>query len=57
MSLWEVDDNATNELMTKFYKCLAEGMDRHDALHSAQNHVKVTCGTDPELWAGFILLD
>ena len=57
MSLWEVDDNATNELMTMFYKCLAEGMDRHDALHSAQNHVKVTCGTDPELWAGFILLD
>lgn len=57
MSLWEVDDHATNELMTRFYMCLAEGMDRHTALHNAQNHVKATCGTDPELWAGFILLD
>ena len=57
MSLWEVDDRATNELMTKFYSCLASGMDKHTALHHAQDHVKATCGPDPKLWAGFILLD
>lgn len=57
MSLWEVDDQATNELMTHFYLCLAKGMDKHSALHDAQNHVRTTCGSDPSLWAGFILLD
>ena len=57
MSLWEVDDNATNELMTRFYSGLASGLDKHDALHKAQDHVMQTCGPDPSLWAGFILLD
>lgn len=57
MSLWEVDDNATNELMTRFYSGLASGLDKHDALHEAQSHVMQTCGPDPSLWAGFILLD
>ena len=57
MSLWEVDDNATNELMTRFYSGLASGLDKHEALHEAQNHVMQTCGQDPSLWAGFILLD
>lgn len=57
MSLWEVDDNATNELMTRFYSGLASGLDKHDALHEAQDHVMQTCGPDPSLWAGFILLD
>ena len=57
MSLWEVDDNATNELMTRFYSGLASGLDKHEALHEAQNHVMQTCGPDPSLWAGFILLD
>lgn len=57
MSLWEVDDNATSELMTQFYSCLSKGMEKHKALKEAQNHVKQTCGQDPALWAGFILLD
>lgn len=57
MSLWEVDDNATNELMTRFYSGLASGLDKHEALHQAQDHVMQTCGPDPSLWAGFILLD
>ena len=57
MSLWEVDDRATNELMTRFYSNLAAGQDKHSALHNAQNHVKQVCGPDPALWAGFILLD
>lgn len=57
MSLWEVDDRATNELMTRFYSNLASGQDKHSALRNAQNHVKEVCGPDPSLWAGFILLD
>ena len=57
MSLWEVDDNATDMLMTNFYSYLANGKDKHQALHLAQKNVKEKCGEDPHLWAGFILLD
>ena len=57
MSLWEVEDEATNQLMTTFYSYLATGADKHQALRQAQSHVKENCGEDPHLWAGFILLD
>ncbi|MBR6979016.1 MAG: CHAT domain-containing protein, partial [Prevotella sp.] len=64
MSLWKVDDNATQMMMTQFYKNLCDGMDKHEALHTAQKHLreyKDEKGENkynyPHYWAGFIILD
>lgn len=58
MSLWEVDDDATQLLMTEFYRNYVNGMTKMDALLNAQKVVRVTPGfEDPEYWAAFILLD
>ena len=60
MSLWEVDDEATRLLMTSFYKELAKGRSKSDALKAAQKAVKNYKEKDfssPYYWAAFILLD
>ncbi len=58
MSLWKVDDDATQLLMTSFYKNLLSGASKSVALKQAQERVRQTKGfEDPEYWAGFILLD
>ena len=60
MSLWEVDDEATSLLMTSFYKELAKGKSKSEALKAAQKAVKNHKGKDfssPFYWASFILLD
>jgi CHAT domain-containing protein len=58
MSLWEVDDEATQLLMTEFYRNYVNGMSKMDSLHNAQKKVQETPGfSDPEYWAAFILLD
>ena len=40
MSLWKVDDRATRLLMTRFYKYLLEGVDKHEALQRAQTELR-----------------
>lgn len=40
MSLWKVDDNATQMLMTHFYANLMNGMSRYEALCAAQRAVR-----------------
>lgn len=55
MSLWQVSDNATRDLMTQFYKALQAGGGRSEALRQVQ--LKML--KDPELghpyyWASFI---
>lgn len=58
MSLWKVDDDATQLLMTSFYKNYINGMSKRKALLAAQKLVKNTPGfEDPYNWAAFILLD
>ena len=60
MSLWEVDDEATSLLMTSFYKELAKGKSKSEALKAAQKTVRSHKGRDfssPFYWASFILLD
>lgn len=58
MSLWDVDDEATQILMTEFYKNYLGGMSKQEALNTAQKVLRETPGfEDPYYWAAFILLD
>ena len=58
MSLWDVDDQATQILMTEFYRNYVAGKSKAEALQIAQKRVKDTPGyDDPMYWAAFILLD
>lgn len=58
MSLWEVDDDATQILMTEFYSNYFQGKTKRQSLLAAQKKVCETPGfEDPEYWAAFILLD
>ena len=56
MSLWNVNDAATQLLMTEFYKDLIAGCNQYDALKKAQDAVKSKF-EDPKYWAAFILID
>ena len=42
MSLWKVDDNATQLLMTQFYKNLLAGKSKFESLREAQKYVLTT---------------
>ena len=57
MSLWSVDDHATQEMMTNFYSFLMQGISRHDAFRLAQNKIREEGFTSPFYWASFIMLD
>lgn len=64
MSLWKVDDEATQILMTQFYKNLVFGHNKRESLISAQRYLREykntngeQCYNSPEYWAAFILLD
>lgn len=53
-SLWQVDDRATNELMTAFYQSLSKGVDKRQALRSAQTDF-LRRQPHPFFWAAFQL--
>jgi len=60
MSLWKVDDKATQILMTQFYKNLVSGQSKRQSLQYAQRYLReYNAGQydKPEYWAAFILLD
>jgi hypothetical protein len=55
MSLWNVDDSATNDLMVRFYAGLSQGEGRSDALRNAQlAMLGESARAHPYYWAGFI---
>ncbi|MBN1781762.1 CHAT domain-containing protein [bacterium] len=57
MSLWPVDDQATQELMTVFYRNLANGMDKDEALRRAKlDYIQHgdSLRTGPFFWAGML---
>lgn len=57
MSLWKVDDKATQLLMTEFYRnWITKHQSKREAFQNAQNTVRSQY-TDPYYWAGFIMLD
>lgn len=57
MSLWQVDDEATRDLMTSYYrKLFREGKGRGEAMREAQMEVLRTSGRNhPFYWASFIV--
>ena len=67
MSLWKVDDRATQMLMEHFYSALLSGKSKTVALQEAQRKVreyevvtdagKMHPYLNPKFWAAFILLD
>lgn len=60
MSLWEVDDKATQILMTQFYRNWLSGQSKRQSLLSAQKYLREIEGgkyNEPKYWAAFVLLD
>ena len=55
MSLWKVDDVATQELMTNFYSAIEKSSDIFQAFRSAQRKLMVKY-PDPYFWGGFIFV-
>jgi CHAT domain-containing protein len=55
ISLWKVDDQATRDLMIKFYQYLVQGKSLHDSLRKAQSDLASDVG-NPSLWGGFVLV-
>jgi tetratricopeptide (TPR) repeat protein len=57
MSIWQVPDQHTQELMTTFYtKWLEGGMEIPEAFQAAQQEMRKKY-VNPYFWAGFILLE
>jgi CHAT domain-containing protein len=56
VSLWKVNDKATAELMTHFYKNWLSGQTTREALHNAQLKLKEK-KPSPYYWAAFVLVE
>ena len=57
MSLKNVYDDSTADLMISFYKHLMNGATKREALVKAQQDIRTKGFNDPKYWATFILLD
>lgn len=56
MSLWEVSDDATRDLMIAFYKYWLETGNKHDAFKEAQKEIKFKY-KHPYFWGAFVLIE
>ena len=57
MSLWNVNDEATQSMMIAFYSALIQGEPKHEAFRKAQQKLRNGKFKDPFYWASFIILD
>lgn len=58
VSLWKVDDDATREFMTAFYRNLCETGYYQDAIQAARRQMQSSSKySNPYYWAGFVILD
>ena len=56
MSLWKVDDEATQALMSEFYKILTSSNDVRSAFKQSQKKLKST-HPEPYYWGAFVLIE
>jgi CHAT domain-containing protein len=56
VSLWSVPDKETMELMTLFYSDLTKTLNPVLSFSNAQKEMRAKYPTDPEKWAGFVLV-
>ena len=56
MSLWQIPDYQTSELMSHFYAEWFSGKSIQEALKTAQNFMKNKYPLQPFMWAGFVLV-
>lgn len=56
VTLWKVDDSATELMMTEFYKSLTKGFPRREAFDLARSAVKSRY-PEPFYWAPFVMID
>jgi CHAT domain-containing protein len=56
VSLWSVPDKETMELMTLFYSDLTKTLNPVVSFSNAQKEMRNKYPTDPEKWAGFVLV-
>ena len=57
MSLWPVDDDATQLFMSEFYRHLVSGQTKLNSLQLAQKYLREHGYSNPYYWAAFFLLD
>lgn len=57
VSLWEVPDKETVELMTEFYTQWGNGNTMKNAFNKAQIKMRHTYPDHPEKWAGFVMIE
>ena len=58
VSLWEVNDEATQKLMTAFFTNLKKGMSKCESLSDAQKQLRaIDEFANPYFWAPFVLID
>ncbi len=55
MSLWKVDDEATQTLMTEFYTALLKGQNKRQAFKTAQMNLKKRF-PEPYYWGAFVMV-
>ncbi len=55
MSLWKVDDEATQTLMTEFYTALLKGQSKRQAFKTAQMNLKKRF-PEPYYWGAFVMV-
>jgi len=56
VSLWEVADESTALLMEEFYRLLAQGVNKVEALAKAKDYLRQKGYENPYFWAAFILI-
>ncbi len=56
VSLWEVPDLETMELMSLFYENIVKGKSPEAAFHLSQMEMKDRYRDEPSLWAGFVFI-
>ena len=55
MSLWKVDDNATQQLMVEFYQQWLKSNNKYDAFYNAMVAMKAKWN-EPYYWGGFAMV-